>query len=386
MNPYLFKLFPIPALQDYIFFGLFFIVILILWIYLFYYFLAVKRKIKSELKEEFQLNFKEGVSIIIAARNEKQNLHELIPLLLEQDYPKFEIVVADDGSWDETGAWLIPQTELNSKLKYVFLDPEFLKMSGKKFALTMGVKKASFQYFLFIDADCRPASNQWLAHMANQFSEQNTELVIGYSPFTKEKGFLNALSRFENVQTALMYLGMGIRKKPYMGVGRNMAYSKKLYNSVGGFSSHAHLQAGDDDLFVQETANSENTGVVVHPDAFVFTNTKNNFKAYWRQKKRHNYIGKFYNSASKTRLGLFVSAQFFFWVFLGLYFFFASSWIYPILILILRMTIEWPVYYSCAKFLGQKSIAGAYPFWILYQTFFQIGNGIASYFTKKVKW
>lgn len=385
MPHYLAKLFPFPSTADYIAFGIFVLILILLWSYLFRYFNTVKKAVKQSIATETTQGTK-AISIIIAARNEKSNLRELIPLLLQQNYPKFEIVVADDGSWDETGAWLIPETELNPKLKYVFLDREFLKMNGKKFALTMGIKKAQYPYLLLIDADCRPASENWLSLMAGGFENSERQIVLGYSPFYKTKGFVNALARYENVQTGLMFLGMALKNKPYMGVGRNLAYSRAVYESAGGFASHAHIIAGDDDLFVQETATASNTAVCVHPDSFVWTEAKNNFADYWLQKKRHNHIGKYYTSISKWRLGLFALLQVLFWVCLIAYCFVASSFLYPLFVLLFRFILEWPVYHSCAKSLGSASGAGFYPFWTFFHCFFNVFNGISGYFTKKIKW
>ena len=46
------------------------------------------------------------VSVIICARNELKNLRAFLPSILEQDYPKFQVVVVNDCSWDESSKYL----------------------------------------------------------------------------------------------------------------------------------------------------------------------------------------------------------------------------------------------------------------------------------------
>jgi cellulose synthase/poly-beta-1,6-N-acetylglucosamine synthase-like glycosyltransferase len=105
------------------------------------------------------------VSIIIAARNEYKNLEKNLKLVLEQDYPNFEVIVVNDCSWDDSQKLLEYYQEQYSSLKVCQLIEQEKYPTGKKFALTIGIKAASHEHLFFSDADCIPASNQWLRLM-----------------------------------------------------------------------------------------------------------------------------------------------------------------------------------------------------------------------------
>ena len=200
------------------------------------------------------------VSVIICAKNEANNLSRFLPLVLDQNYPDFEVIVVNDSSTDNTEALL---NELSGKFKNLRFTniPENEKFKhGKKLALTVGIKAAMHENLLFIDADCYPADREWIRLMSGRFTKQKT-IVLGYGRYERRKGLLNILIRYETVFTAIQYFSFSIKGKPYMGVGRNLAYNKSLFFNNKGFASHYHIQTGDDDLFINEVANNKNTAI-----------------------------------------------------------------------------------------------------------------------------
>jgi hypothetical protein len=126
--------------------------------------------------------------------------------------------------------------------------------------------------------------------------------VLGYGGYKKQKGLLNLLIRFETVFTAMQYFGMAVAGKPYMGVGRNLAYRKTVFFSNKGFASHSNLFSGDDDLFVNETSNSSNVGIELHPESFTWSDAETTFKNWFLQKKRHLTTAPRYSFKTKFRL------------------------------------------------------------------------------------
>ena len=165
----------------------------------------------------------------------------------------------------------------------------------------LGIKASANEWLLLTDADCIPASKDWLSLMQRNFG-QKTEIVLGYGGYKKEPGLLNLIIRFETAFTALFYLGLAKAGKPYMGVGRNLAYRKSLFYKNNGFASHTGLASGDDDLFINETATSENTVIEMHPDSFTWSSAEKRFVDWYRQKKRHLTTGSRYKTGSKYRL------------------------------------------------------------------------------------
>src|SRR5690554_1970858 len=125
------------------------------------------------------------VSVIIAARNEEDNLFEFLPSILEQDYKQFEVVVIDDQSVDNSASILKAYQEKYPHLRVIHLQKNQHLASGKKLALTIGIKGAKYEHLLLTDADCEPSSNQWLKSMTNQFTDRK-EIALGYAPYRKE--------------------------------------------------------------------------------------------------------------------------------------------------------------------------------------------------------
>lgn len=244
------------------------------------------------------------VSVIICARNEGQNIIDLLPKILNQDYPNFEVVVVNDASWDETGDELDEMRKIYPNLQVVTITESMHYRPGKKFALTLGIKKAQFEHLVLTDADCSPASRNWLKNMALAFANHN-ELVLGVGSFVPQPTLVNVLMRFENFLTGTFYLSFAKAGFPYMGVGRNMAYTKELYNKVGGFKKHYHVVSGDDDLFVKEAATSKNTSISIAGDAHMISKAPATWSAWWKQKKRHYTTSGHYRFTTKIMLGLY---------------------------------------------------------------------------------
>jgi len=175
---------------------------------------------------------------------------------------------------------------------------------GKKLPLTLGIKGAKFEHLLFTDADCKPASNQWLKSMSSNFTSKH-EIVSGYGPYKKKKGFLNKIIRFDTAWIALNYFSFAKAKLPYMGIGRNMAYTKNVFNTVSGFKSHYALSSGDDDLFIQEAAKKGNYTINLDPDSFCYSTAPKSWSSWMRQKSRHYTTTERYKVIKKLLLGIY---------------------------------------------------------------------------------
>ncbi|WP_374163362.1 glycosyltransferase [Arcticibacter sp. MXS-1] len=197
------------------------------------YFILLKHtRLRSYQEEEWQESADQlPVSVIICARNEQKNLEENLPLVLEQDYKNFEVVVVNDCSSDDSHLVLQRYAAQYPHLKIVNISEHARFKHGKKFAVTLGIKAASHEYLLFTDADCRPASQHWVDLIQRKF-QGGREIVLGYSPYARKGGILNALIRFETFFTGLNYLSFSLAGRPYMGVGRNLAYTRSLFSGI----------------------------------------------------------------------------------------------------------------------------------------------------------
>lgn len=233
------------------------------------------------------------VSIVVSAKNEAHNLIKSLPALLAQQYNEFEVVVVNDNSNDETEQVIRDYMSNYSQLKLVNLTSSVTNIQGKKFPLSIGIKSASYETILLTDADCVPSSPYWLQNMAKHFVGK-TEIVLGYGTFENKPGFLNLMIHFDTLHSAIQYFSYALAKIPYMGVGRNLAYSKSLFYHQKGFASHNHIKYGDDDIFVNRAANDRNCDIEYFKGAFTVSRPKSGFKSWFLHKKHHTSTRRCY--------------------------------------------------------------------------------------------
>ncbi len=281
------------------------------------YFWALFSRLAFYHKKQQKSNQYPPVSVVIAAKDECRNLKNNLPAILEQDYPGFEVVVVNHASVDETKSLLKELSGKYNNLKPVHIEQDLNFFKGKKFPLSIGIKSAKNELLLLTDADCTPAIPNWIKEMVSSYTG-NTEVVLGYGPYKKEKGLLNLLIRFDTFLVAVNYLSFALAGKPYMGVGRNLSYKKSLFIKNKGFISHYNIASGDDDLFISQVANKKNTAICIEPDSFVFSEPKKSLKQWIKQKRRHFTTGKKYKLPVQLLLGLFTITQWLFYVMLVL--------------------------------------------------------------------
>ena len=297
-------------------------------------------------KDAADKNYYRPVSVVISAKNEFENLKENLPLILEQDYPDFEVVVVNDCSDDDTEFLLRKLSETYERLKVVNIMNNVNFFSGKKFPLSMGIKSAKNDVLLLTDADCRPNSKNWIHEIQSNYSEltqnsklktqNNTSIVLGYGGYFKKKGLLNKIIRYDTLRVAIEYFSLALSGFPYMGVGRNLSYTKKLFYENKGFTSHYTIKSGDDDLFINSVAKRRNARIEISPDSHTLSEPKTTFSAWMTQKKRHLSTGKHYKLRHKLLLGLFSLSQLiFFATFIVL-----VSFTYQLIIILLLLTIR----------------------------------------------
>jgi len=314
--------------------------------------------LKLARHKEQKKTFSKAVSVVVCGFNEEQYWQALVDKLLDQDYPNFEIVLVNDQSTDNT-KFVFKQWENHPKIKLVDIGEDIKKGLGKKFALTLGIKAAKYDYLLLTDADCYPRDKDWISSMAQHFS--NKTIVLGYGAYEKHKGLLNKLVRFDTFQVAMQYFSYALIGKTYMGVGRNLAYKKSLFFDNKGFATHLHLPSGDDDLFIKEVATSNNTAIGIAHSSHTLSVPKMNWKSWIRQKSRHLSTGIYYKNYHKLMLGSWMLSQILFW----LLFLVLLSWqhfVYLIISLFLiRLVVQMLVSYFIMIKLNEKDLIFLYP-------------------------
>ena len=322
---------------------------------------------------------RQPVSIIICAKNEAANLKENLPSILSQRYSNgsdsggdgalYEVIVVNDASDDNTARVLMEMEQWYGNLWDVVILPDAKRaLQGKKHALSKGVEAASYDWLVFIDADCVPASHDWLEKMVAPLAK-GKQIVAGYGGYHPDNGLLNAFIQWETMHAFLQYSTYALAGLPYMAVGRNMACTRQAFLQATNAPIWNALPSGDDDLLVSIVGNKENTAIVSDPDAFTRTMAKATWTEWRKQKQRHLSTGKYYKPAIKLLLGLFGASHAGLWLcFFALLFF--PHPLTAIIIMCVRCFIYWTIWAATASRLGSKNIIYFLPFfdigWMVY--------------------
>ena len=193
-------------------------------------------------------------------------------------------------------------------------------------------------------------SQNWSNIIFNALLSNNNDLsvILGYSPYKKQKGILNKAARFDTFIVAQNYLSYALRNLTYMGVGRNLAYKKKIFFDNKGFASHIHIPSGDDDLFIQEVSSDKNIkiGVEFSRDTHMVSEVTNSWKDWIHQKRRHLSTSSFYKIKFKILLMIYPLSQIFFLISLIFAFLFKLNIVFVFTILFLKLLISYTVNYK----------------------------------------
>ncbi|MDW7691612.1 glycosyltransferase [Flammeovirgaceae bacterium SG7u.111] len=330
-----------------------------------------------------------GISVIIACRNEEENLPKLLDVLRNQSYPSFEVIIANDRSTDQSKTLLEEACLLDNRFKFINIEETLSGIHPKKYALSQATAQAQFETLLFTDADCLPGEN-WILEIAESYSP-NTEIVLGYSPYQKTdslkiNSLLNLFIRHETFYTGIQYLSFALTGMPYMAVGRNLSYKKSVFERNGGYGKHKQVSGGDDDLFVNQQATRTNTNIVINKESQVISVPETTWKGWFWQKTRHLSVGKHYKNRDIALLGILNLSHICFYLALG------HLWLTQAESLVLFKFYTLRFIPLCFVFgLIKKKLSDNFNIYLFPVTDFlylcyYIVIGVASIFIKRIKW
>jgi glycosyltransferase involved in cell wall biosynthesis len=274
-----------------------------------------------------------NISIVISAKNEANNISSLLNSLKNVEYPKnnFEIILVDDNSTDLT--LLRAGNYKNEFTNLKIIKAENKKYPGKKEALALGINNATNDYILITDADCTVSSG-WLIRYSEKFNE-GYDFLFGNAPFINKPGFVNTISRFENLRTFFLYTTACRLHLPYSAAARNFGFKKTSFYKIKGYENTNETMSGDDDLLIREAIkNKMRIGYIPNKDAAVYSGTKETMKDYLIQRTRHTKTSMYYLPVHKIILGGWhlINLASLFSLFLGFY----NKWFFiPFIIKIL---------------------------------------------------
>jgi len=228
--------------------------VLMFLIQLFYQFLMAHFSLSGK-KNDKPVDYP-SFSIIVPSRNYEENLRELIPTLLEQDYPDFEVVVVDDCSYDGT-EWYLNELKLQSnklKTSRIIQETDF----PNALAITIGIRAASKEWLIFLNPLCRVSGKDWLKSFAEELNPKS-EAAFGFVKYTNSYGSMRKFIKYENFDSFILY-----GSARYLGLSMpitdmNVAYKREQFLSRRGFAAVLDSPFSENELYLNKISNRSNS-------------------------------------------------------------------------------------------------------------------------------
>ncbi|WP_338792103.1 glycosyltransferase [Bernardetia sp. MNP-M8] len=344
-------------------------------------------------------------SVLIPVRNESQNIAVLLNDLASQDLDtnNFEVLVLDDNSDDNTAEIV---TNLVQKMPYSLqlISVPMADSAHKKRAITLGVSKAKFEYIITTDGDCR-VQKSWLSTFSNfiDYKEKRDEkafFIAGAVRLNYKRDFFAALQASEFatlIGSGGAALNLGF---PFTCNGANMAYSKELFEELGGYENQEksntikdgyQISSGDDEFLLHKfhKVYPKNIFFLKSDKAIVETEATQTWNHFYNQRKRWASKWNQHKKISHAAISMFVFLVQVFtllmFVFMAFDIFTTDFYLtnselrkYLYLTFFIKMSTEFLFLFSVLHFLRQLKAIFTLPFWWMFYSFYAIFFGIAA--------
>lgn len=227
-----------------------------------------------------------SLSVVITTHEQHDALQEHLPMVLQQDYPAdFEVIVVDMNSTDETLSLLEQMAKRYPCLHTIQIPPTARDISPVRLALTLGIRAASYDWVVLTDANCQPASVNWLSRMGECCMEREaTEIVLGSTLWVGGKGWHGLRCRFFHAWQQQLNLSFAQKHGAYRCDGTNLCYRRSLFLEHRGFADDANLMMGATDIMVNRHSRRRNTAVCLHPEARMLQETPR-YRSWWNEER-----------------------------------------------------------------------------------------------------
>lgn len=233
------------------------------------------------------------ISIIVAARNEENNIENLIKDIINQDLSNnlYELIIINDFSEDNTASIIKKYSDKHNNISLLNSD-----LQGKKASLQKGISQVKGQLIATTDADCR-MGKEWLSTIYSFYEKYNPKMIVAPVTYFKK----NKLLSFNNLQ-ALEFLSLIISgagaiglHKPIMCNAANLIFEKKVYEQLSDPFSDKYV-SGDDMLFMLKIKKLYPKKILFlkSQKAIVYTYAQNTLKSFVNQRIRWTSKSKAY--------------------------------------------------------------------------------------------
>ena len=322
------------------------------------------------------------VSVIVYSKNQAEQLPDFIEKLTRQSHFEYEIIIVNNASQDKTKD-LLEDYEIRYPLvKGVNVVNNEAFWGSKKYAITLGIKKASHKHLLFTTLNAEIDSENWISKTSSLFSDQK-QLILGYANYKKRKGILNRIMRYGKFISSLTNFGYAAIGKPNTGSEYNIGFNSDLFYENNGYSSHVNIPTGKESIFIKEAASSKNVALATVSKSIVRITDRIKYKDWVNDSKFNLQSFVHYKSGVCFKLRLFHFTQFLFWVLAitGIILFKISEPILFIIIAIRFLISGLVISKSLFKF-SEKDLVYLFPLWEILTTCSQFFIFINNLFSK----
>ena len=325
-----------------------------------------------------------SVCLLICARNEAPALAQNLPLWLNLTYlGPWQILLVDDGSQDGTAELLADYQQRYPQRLRVLTRPAQAPQ-GKSPALRQGLAEVQTDLVWLSDADCFPASPQALSRLVEVQQQGQKDLVLGFSPYLPSKTLLGLCIACETLFTALQYGSAAAQNRPYMGLGRNLLYTRQAAEQLPPLPQGQI--SGDDDLGVQALLKQGfQADYCLNPASFTHSPPKTTWADWFKQKQRHLSAAPHYPFQWQVQLGLLAFSHTGFWLLLPWALTQVSVWLCLSLI-ILRQLGLYRSWKAWAKALGQEKLSAFFWFFDFFIPFYHCIFAPTLFIKRRTHW
>ncbi|MDF2190890.1 glycosyltransferase [Paraflavitalea sp. CAU 1676] len=311
-----------------------------------------------------------NISVVVAARNEEDNLPALLDSLNSQQYPSslYEVIVVNDHSTDNT--WSILQQAAYPELKLrpinlaAYLEDTGTTRSYKKKAIETGIREARGTLIVTTDADCR-LGDQWLQTFASFYETTEAKFIAAPVRIDARRSLLGIFQTLDFI-TLQGITGASVYKRFHsMCNGANLAYEKKAFEEVNGFEGIDKIPSGDDMLLMHKIYQKypDKVFYLKAQEAIASTAPAASWKAFFHQRIRWASKADSYDDKRIFWTLLLVYLMNVCFLVAAVAAFWKNIWLFFCLLLLLaKVLIEFPFVHSAAIFFGQTSMMKYFPF------------------------
>ena len=315
------------------------------------------------------------VSILIAARNEENNIEKLLYSLYNQSFLKelFEVIIVDDHSEDRTkiiiNDFIYKHKDINIRL----LEAE---SEGKKRAISQALHKAENELIMVTDADCE-LNTEWIESVVGFYQEERCKMILAPVLLSPAENLFEKIQVLEHLSLIASTAGSASIGFPVMCNGANMAYEREAALEVEKLRHDFNIPSGDDMFLLEQFVKNfgyRNVKFLLNKSAVVKTRTCKTIKEFFRQRRRWVSKTKSYTNwkiITTALVVLFFNLSIFS-LFLSA-FFIPALWSLYFLLTLLKFVIDFPILKNITAFMNQGKILRwalplefIYPFYVVF--------------------